>query len=66
MFATDIAIDAATEGKSFRDAYKEAMSADMSTRKPEDSLKARTSLGGCANLGLDQIRDRLTLLKENK
>ncbi len=66
MFATDIAIEAATAGKSFRDSYKDAMGADMSARNPEDSLKARTSLGGCANLGLHQIRDRLTLLKENK
>jgi argininosuccinate lyase len=66
MFATDITIEAATSGENFRDAYKAAMDVDMSNRKAEDSLKARTSLGGCANLGLDKIRERLTLIKSSQ
>ena len=60
MYATDMAIDAALEGGTFREAYKTAMQSDQLVKKtPKDSLDARVSLGGCANLGLDQIKKRL-------
>ncbi len=64
MYTTDVAIEAALKGQTFREAYKVAMSSDsLDSRTPEASLKARVSLGGCNNLGLDLIAQRLKKLK---
>lgn len=63
MYATDVAIEAAIKGQTFREAYKAAMGSDsLSSRTPEASLEARVSLGGCANLGLEQIKARIEQL----
>jgi len=61
MYATDAAIEAATRGVPFRDAYRHA--ADSATvgegRTPEASLAARTSPGATGDLRLAALRERL-------
>ena len=67
MYATDVAVEAAIAGVPFRDAYKAAAaSADSAGqgRTPEDSLAARTSPGGAADLRLDDLRARWNALNE--
>lgn len=59
MFATDVAIEAAVAGIPFREAYRSAMKQDSGSRAARDSVSARTSAGGCANLMLDALRIRL-------
>jgi argininosuccinate lyase len=61
MFATDRAVELAVVGVPFRDAYKKVASelASLGNRNAAASVAARTSLGGCANLGLDRIAARL-------
>lgn len=61
MYATDRALELVTEGVPFRDAYVRAAAEipTLSARTPEDSLRARTSLGGAANLGLERLEARL-------
>jgi argininosuccinate lyase len=66
MYATDVAIEAAAAGVPFREAYKQAaMSANEAGqgRTPEQSLVARTSPGGAADLRLDELRTRLAALE---
>src|SRR5438445_7925251 len=66
MYATDVAIEAAIAGVPFREAYKQAAaSADAAGqgRTPEQSLDARTSPGGAADLRLDELRARLAALE---
>ncbi|UNK41328.1 argininosuccinate lyase [Luteimonas sp. S4-F44] len=61
MYATDVAVEAAIAGVPFREAYQAAAaSADTAGqgRTPEDSLAARTSPGGAADLRLDSLRAR--------
>jgi argininosuccinate lyase len=64
LHATDRANELVGEGKPFREAYRAAASdlAGLSQREPKDSLNARVSLGGCGNLGLDRLEQRLSLL----
>jgi argininosuccinate lyase len=66
MFATDRAVELTAHGVPFRTAYR--MVADepsaLDARKPEDSLRARVSLGGTAALGLDVLEARLVAAKE--
>jgi argininosuccinate lyase len=60
MYATDRALELVVDGMPFRDAYRQA-AADIPTfsgRDPEASLRARVSLGGAGNLGLDRLRAR--------
>jgi len=65
MHATDRANELVREGASFRDAYRQVGDSleQLAARAPGDSLAARHSLGGCANLGLDRIEQRLEKLR---
>lgn len=65
MFATDVAVKQTASGVPFRQAYLDAKEAiaTMTNVKPETSLKDRVSLGGCGNLGLDHLRQRLDLIQ---
>jgi argininosuccinate lyase len=65
LHATDRAIELARAGVPFRDAYKRAAAEmhDLADRSPEDSLRARVSLGGAGNLGLDRLAARLGALR---
>jgi argininosuccinate lyase len=61
MFATDLALEQAALGVPFRTAYRDAkrqLGADPGTNAAT-SLAQRVSPGGCANLMLDRIRQRL-------
>lgn len=61
MYATDRAIELTAEGVPFREAYRQV--ADELDRlveqSPEESLAARVSPGGAADLRLDILRERL-------
>lgn len=61
MMATDMAIDLAASGASFREAYRSVgESLDQFERAdPSASISARVSPGGCGNLQLDQIQHRI-------
>ena len=61
LHATDLANELVGQGKSFREAYRQAAAEldQMDQRTPEDSLNARVSPGGCANLLLDRLKTRL-------
>ncbi len=54
IFATDLALDMAAAGKSFRDAYREVGTAleKVAGEDPVESLKRRTSTGSSGNLNL--------------
>jgi len=65
LYATDRAIELTVAGLPFRDAYRQA-AMDMpglGDRSPEDSLRARVSLGGAGQLGLELLRARLEQLR---
>ncbi|USN99412.1 MAG: argininosuccinate lyase [Phycisphaeraceae bacterium] len=65
MLATDRAVELSTGGLPFRDAYRQAAAEIGDATEIADagaSIDARVSLGGCANLGLDQIEARLRTL----
>jgi len=65
MYATDVAIEQATAGVPFREAYRraaEAAAAAGEGRTPESSLDARVSPGAAADLRLDVLRQRLAEL----
>jgi len=63
MYATDLAIDLAREGMPFRDAYRQAADpARWAGGDPVASLAARTSPGGAADLRLEHLRQRLSML----
>lgn len=66
MYATDRAVELATDGVPFRDAYKQVASEldQLSDRSPEDSLKARTSPGAPGNLQLEALQARLDALQK--
>ena len=61
MFATDLALEKAASGVPFRTAYLEAKSQLDAIETPDAaaSLAQRVSPGGCGNLLLDRIRERL-------
>lgn len=61
MYATDLAMELASQGVPFRDAYREALekSEELARRQPEDSLARRVSPGAPGNLCLDELRHRL-------
>jgi len=65
MFATDRAIELASEGMPFREAYRQVgKEIDAMTALPiDESIAKRTSLGGSGNLGLDVLRQRLESLR---
>jgi argininosuccinate lyase len=64
MHATDLAIERATAGVPFREAYRAAMDEPdlLINRTPETSLAARVSPGGAADLRLDELQQRLTAI----
>lgn len=61
MMATDKAVELAASGMSFREAYRKVGDSldELKQADPAASLRARVSLGGCANLGLDEIAQRI-------
>lgn len=65
MYATDIAIEQATAGVPFREAYRRAADTASSAgqgRTAEASLAARVSPGGAADLRLDALEARWSAL----
>ncbi|MCC5864326.1 MAG: argininosuccinate lyase [Wenzhouxiangella sp.] len=65
LHATDLANELVGQGKSFREAYRQAAAelGTLSSRAPEDSLKQRISPGACANLLLETLNRRLSTLR---
>ena len=61
MYTTDLALEKAASGVPFRTAYLEAKSQLDAIETPDAaaSLAQRVSPGGCGNLLLDRIRERL-------
>jgi argininosuccinate lyase len=61
MFATDLALEQAARGVPFRTAYHDVKQKPDAAQgmDPAVSLARRVSPGGCANLMLDRIRQRL-------
>lgn len=68
MYATDLAVELATSGVPFREAYRQVGSSldSLADRAPQDSLDARTSPGACADLMLDALRARHEQLLESQ
>lgn len=66
MYATDRAIELTSQGMPFREAYQQVgLELDqLGERTPEQSLLARTSPGGAADLRLDLLEERLEALTE--
>jgi argininosuccinate lyase len=64
LHSTDRANELVGEGMPFREAYRQAAAEldQLANRCPEDSLKTRVSPGGCANLLLDRLEERLAAL----
>ena len=63
MYATDLAVELASGGVPFRDAYREAADpARWADRDPAHSLNARVSPGASGDLRLDALEARLTAL----
>ena len=64
MYATDRAVELTTAGMPFRDAYRQVGDEldQLEKREPQQSLKARVSLGGPGNLGLDILEARFKAL----
>ena len=64
MFVTDLALERAARGVPFRTAYLEAKSQLDAVEAPDvaASLAQRVSPGGCGNLLLDRLRQRLERL----
>ena len=65
MHATDRANELVAEGSSFRDAYRKVADEldTLAERDAADSLAARVSPGGCADLLLDRIEARLRAIR---
>lgn len=60
LYATDLSVDLAREGKPFREAYREvAERLAESAGDPEASLQQRVSPGACGDLRLDELAARL-------
>jgi argininosuccinate lyase len=64
MYATDFAVELSAQGKAFRDAYAEVVERydELNDRTAQDSIKQRTSPGGCADLKLDALLERYKTL----
>ena len=65
MHSTDFAIERASAGVPFREAYRAALDEPdaLTQRTPEASLAARASPGGAADLRLDILQQRLEDLR---
>lgn len=66
LHATDRANEHVGRGRPFREAYRAAAAEldSLAGRTPEDSLAARVSPGGCADLLLGRLRGRLAALRD--
>ncbi len=66
MYATDLAVELATQGMPFRDAYRQvADSLDgLGERSPEASIAARVSPGACGALELTRLAGRLAGIRK--
>ena len=64
MYATDLAVELASQGMPFRDAYRQvADSLDgLGERSPEASIAARVSPGACGALDLPRLAARIAAL----
>lgn len=64
MYATDFAVELSAQGMPFRDAYQQVVERydQLTSRTANGSLAQRISPGGCANLCLSQLTDRLQQL----
>ena len=62
IFATDEVNRYVIEGKTFRDAYREVKSNldKVGLEDPNENIKAKTHLGATGNVGLDQLKERLS------
>jgi len=65
MYATDLAVELATSGVPFREAYRQVADSldELDQRDPDDSIRARTSPGACHDLMLDELDRRLDSLQ---
>jgi len=61
MYATDFAVELSARGMPFRDAYQQVVERydELENRTPSQSLEQRNSPGGCADLHLCCLRNRL-------
>ena len=61
MYATDFAVELSSRGMPFRDAYQQVVERydELENRTPQGSIEQRTSPGGCADLHLCCLRNRL-------
>ncbi len=61
MYATDLAIELSVKNIPFRTAYQQVANSydELESREASDSLKARVSAGGCGNLMLKEMHERL-------
>jgi argininosuccinate lyase len=61
MYATDFAVELSAHGMPFRDAYQQVVERydELHDRTPEQSVEKRVSPGGCADLHLCCLRNRL-------
>ncbi len=64
MYATDLAIELSAQNIPFRTAYQQVANSydELEQRQPIDSVKARVSPGGCGNLLLEELKQRLDAL----
>ncbi len=61
MYATDFAVELSARGMPFRDAYQQVVERydELHDRTPEQSVEKRVSPGGCADLHLCCLKNRL-------
>ncbi len=66
IFATDDALELVSNGKSFRDAYREIGTrlSGVKGRNPKEGITTRTSTGTAGNLFLDAVNRRADRMKE--
>ncbi|MET1253559.1 argininosuccinate lyase [Aliikangiella maris] len=64
MYATDFAVELAAQGMPFRDAYQQVVERydELKARTPEQSIQQRVSPGGCHDLMLSELNQRLKQL----
>ena len=66
LYATDRALELVMAGVPFRDAYRRAAAEipSLAERTPDESLRARRSLGSAGNLALERLEERLRALRQ--
>jgi len=60
MYATDLAVELASDGLPFRTAYQQVVERykELENRTPKDSLLKRVSPGGCNDLMIESLNER--------